>query len=81
MADICADKINTLRKQIWIIEGILKYDFDEEELLKVINRHSAIGFVPQGYLYPELLSRTKMPTELSKAMKNKERHNKKRINQ
>jgi len=39
-----------------MIEGILKYNFAEEDLLKVLKRHTAIGFVPQGYLYPELLS-------------------------
>ena len=70
-----ATTLNDIRKQIWALTGELDYDLGEKDLLKVLGRHSSIGFVPQGYFYPELLTQAKMPNELEEALKNKERHN------
>ena len=66
--------INELRKQIWTIEGILRHNFSAQDLVKVLERHCSIGYVPQGYLYPELLHKTKVPLELEAAMQNKKCH-------
>jgi len=57
-----------------MIEGILRHNFSSKDLFKVLERHCSIGYVPQGYHYPELLHKTKVPLELEAAMRNKHRH-------
>ena len=57
-----------IKRQLWVIEGMLTFDFAEEDLLKVVAKHESTKTVPSHYFYTDLLKCDYMPNELRLAL-------------
>ena len=57
-----------LKRQLWVIEGMIKFNFAEQDLLKVISKHESTKTVPKHYYYTDLLRTDFMPNELRLAL-------------
>jgi len=63
-----------LKQTIWATIGFHKYGFTVPELKAVVVQQARIGFVPKGYLYPELHLSPTQPEELLEVMQRKWLH-------
>ena len=48
------EKMLAQRRRLWIIEGVLKHNINEDLLCEVVCNFKRIGRVPHGYDYPQL---------------------------
>ena len=43
-----------LQRELWVLDGMLTHDLDQELLEQICKKFSKIDCVPRGYFYPEL---------------------------
>ena len=43
-----------LRRKLWVLDGVLTHDLDQELLEQISDKFKKIDCVPTGYFYPEL---------------------------
>ena len=64
------------RIQQWILVGITVYDFAQRDLDQVVEKLGKLGFIPNGYLYPELHLAKTAQRDFSQMLERKARHQK-----
>mmetsp|Transcript_11933 Transcript_11933/g.15241 ORF Transcript_11933/g.15241 Transcript_11933/m.15241 type:complete len:81 (+) Transcript_11933:1420-1662(+) len=62
------EKVFEQQQRRWVLKGMIKFDFKEAPLKKVLANFARIDSVPNGYLYPELLAQSDVPAELEEAI-------------
>ena len=43
-----------LQRELWVLDGVLTHDLDQELLEQISEKFKKIDCVPTGYFYPEL---------------------------
>ena len=43
-----------LQRELWVLDGVLTHDLDQELLEQISEKFKKIDCVPAGYFYPEL---------------------------
>ena len=55
---ISSSKIKKLERNLWVLEGMISLNLNQELLEKVSSNFQKIDSVPSGYYYPELFVET-----------------------
>jgi hypothetical protein len=47
-------QIRGLKRELWVVEGVLKFNLNKVVLDTIVSKFNHIDAVPSGYYYPEL---------------------------
>ena len=55
MSEADKDELKSIQRKLWIINGMIRYNFKEHILRGIADRYEAIGLVPQHYNFAPLM--------------------------